>query len=63
MAADIGYIERIERWRAERLERLTSPEGWLSLVGLWWLHEGSNTVGSAETCDVVLPAGKAPPLA
>ena len=40
MVEDIGYVERIERWRAERLERLTSPEGWLSLIGLHWLHEG-----------------------
>ena len=27
----------IEAWRAKRLERLQSPTGWLSLVGLEWL--------------------------
>jgi uncharacterized protein (DUF1684 family) len=32
-------------------------------VGLWWLHEGSNTIGSSDGCDVVLPAGKAPAVA
>ncbi len=31
-----------EAWRKKRLERLTSEEGWLTLVGLYWLKEGSN---------------------
>src|SRR5438067_9142088 len=44
MAACMGtdYLEEVEEWRRGRLERLTAPEGWLSLAGLWWLHEGSN---------------------
>ena len=33
-----------ETWRASRLARLTAPDGWLSLVGLFWLNEGSNDV-------------------
>jgi uncharacterized protein (DUF1684 family) len=36
----------VERWRARRLARLTAPDGWLTLVGLHWLHEGDNPVGS-----------------
>ncbi|HKB80016.1 MAG TPA: DUF1684 domain-containing protein [Thermoanaerobaculia bacterium] len=35
-------------WRTQRRASLTSPDGWLSLVGLYWLHEGPN--------DVTLPA-------
>jgi uncharacterized protein (DUF1684 family) len=54
------YVEEVERWRAGRLARLTGPDGWLSLVGLAWLHEGENSIGSDPGNDVVLPHGKAP---
>ena len=60
---ETAYRDSVERWRAGRLERLTSPEGWLSVVGLWWLHEGSNTVGTSPGDDVVLPIAAAAPLA
>ncbi|HSB37075.1 MAG TPA: DUF1684 domain-containing protein, partial [Thermoanaerobaculia bacterium] len=33
----------------------------MTLVGLSWLSEGDNPVGSATKSRVVLPAGKAPP--
>src|SRR5918992_173413 len=49
------HLEDVERWRARRLAALTKPDGWLSLVGLHWLHEGTNSVGSDPTCDVLLP--------
>lgn len=32
------------KWRETRRTRLTSESGWLSLVGLTWLHEGDNDV-------------------
>jgi len=54
------YLEEIERWRAARLKRLAGPEGWLTLIGLWWLREGVNSVGSDPSNDARLPAGKAP---
>ena len=34
-------------WRAHREQRLSAPDGWLTLVGLEWLKPGANTVGSA----------------
>lgn len=34
-------------WRTQREQRLSSPTGWLTLVGLEWLKPGANTVGSA----------------
>jgi hypothetical protein len=37
----------IARWRAERVESLTSDGGWLTLSGLFWLKEGDNTFGRA----------------
>ncbi|HEV8238451.1 MAG TPA: DUF1684 domain-containing protein [Thermoanaerobaculia bacterium] len=49
----------LDEWRKGRIERLTSPDGWLTLVGLEWLDEGDNTLGSAAEADVHFPA-KAP---
>lgn len=46
-------------WRAHRLERLTAADGWLTLIGLHWLHEGSQTVGAAKTNGIVLAKGPA----
>lgn len=46
-------------WRAKRLEELSAPEGWLSLVGLFWLEPGINEVGSAPDATVHLPEGPA----
>lgn len=34
-------------WRSQRAAELQAPEGWLSLIGLEWLKEGDNNVGSA----------------
>lgn len=53
------YRTDLEAWRARRIEGLTRPEGWLSLVGLYWLEEGPNPLGSDPESHVVLPA-KAP---
>ena len=42
-----NYKKSIEQWRAGRVERLTAPTGWLSLIGLEWLKDGANRIGSA----------------
>ena len=52
-------VHGVEQWRAQRLARLTAPDGWLSLVGLEWLHAGANRVGSAADNDIVLSVGPA----
>lgn len=54
-----SYRHSIEQWRAGRVERLTAPNGWLSLIGLEWLKEGDNRVGNAPDNDIVLTAGPA----
>jgi uncharacterized protein len=41
-AAD--YRSEIEKWRTAEEASLRSPEGWLTLVGLQWLHEGDNRI-------------------
>ncbi|EIL96651.1 hypothetical protein RHOFW104T7_03080 [Rhodanobacter thiooxydans] len=59
-ATDIdSYRYSIEQWQAGRVERLTAPDGWLSLIGLEWLKDGTNRVGSAADNDIVLSAGPA----
>jgi uncharacterized protein len=58
-AAPDHYTQSIEKWRADRVARLTAPDGWLSLIGLEWLQEGANRVGSAADNDIVLQAGPA----
>ena len=44
-------------WRDGRLERLTAPFGWLSLVTLEFLADGEWTVGSGPDNDVQLLSG------
>jgi uncharacterized protein (DUF1684 family) len=50
----------IEAWRERRFASLKREDGWLTLVGLAWLEQGENAVGSDPKSRVVLPAGKAP---
>src|SRR5450432_2142465 len=54
------YAHEIDAWRAKREAELRAPDGWLSVVGLHELREGTHTVGSAEGSDILLPAS-APP--
>jgi len=53
----------IEEWHRQRVESLTAQDGWLSLIGLFWLHEGSNSIGSDPQADINLPTDKSPPQA
>ncbi len=50
----------IETWRAGRLERLRREDGWLTLVGLFWLEEGENRFGTDPSNRVVFPQESAP---
>jgi hypothetical protein len=59
-AVDAGFEKTEQAWRDGRVKRLTSPNGWLTLVGLHWLQPGDNVFGSDPECAVPLPAGKAP---
>ena len=48
------YVESVAQWRVEREEELKGPDGWLNLAGLYWLGEGSNSMGSSPENDIVL---------
>lgn len=47
-----GFAARTAAWHAERLERLTAPDGWLTLVALAWLEPGPNRVGNDPAAEV-----------
>ena len=55
-----AYAAEIQQWRQQRLADLTSDNGWLTLIGLFWLKEGKNTLGSDPNSDIVLPKEKVP---
>ena len=55
-----SYEAELLAWRQKREQSLTGDDGWLTLVGLHWLHGGQNSVGSEEGADVPLPRGSAP---
>lgn len=59
VAFESDYSKQIEAWRAQRTQQLQAPNGWLSLIGLPWLKEGSNSIGSTKDNDVVLSKGPA----
>lgn len=50
------YVAEIMQWRDERLQRLKGPSGYLNLAGLYWLEEGTRSIGSAADNDIVFPA-------
>ncbi len=49
----------IEDWRAGRHASLSAPDGYLSQVGLAWLKDGENRVGSVAGNDIRLTGGPA----
>ncbi len=54
------YIKAIKEWHQKREANLKKENGWLNLVGLFWLKNGINTVGSDTSNDIIFPKGKSP---
>lgn len=48
------YFEEINDWHKRRIENLKNENGWLNLVGLFFLKEGENTFGSSKINDFVI---------
>jgi uncharacterized protein len=53
--ASTSYQDSIRAWQQHRDTGLRAPDGWLTLIGLFWLKPGTNTIGSAASNDFVLP--------
>ncbi len=60
LAAASPYKQSVEKWRQERETSLKADDGWLTVAGLFWLHEGDNLCGTGPKAEVALPAGRAP---
>jgi uncharacterized protein len=54
------YRHEVDQWRAKHQSDLAKDFGWLTVVGLDWLKEGDNRVGSDAASEVPLPLGSAP---
>ena len=59
MFAASTYQAEIAAWRRDREAALKAEDGWLSLVGLFWLHEGANSFGKDPKAEIALPDGPA----
>lgn len=57
-SAEVSYVQSIENWHQKRIADLTREDGWLSLVGLFWLEPGANTFGTDPSNMLVFPKGK-----
>jgi len=53
--ADDAYTNTLEQWGQERVQRLKTPRGWLSLGGLFPVHPGQNSVGFTDTDAIRFP--------
>jgi len=55
-----AHAAEIQQWQRDRLASLTKEDGWLTLIGLFWLNEGENKFGSGPGNSIVLPKDRAP---
>lgn len=54
-AIDPAYQASVEKWRQQYQAAITADDGWLTVTGLFWLHDGDNRFGSDPLGDIVLP--------
>lgn len=59
MTTQTDYLAALDAWKVRRLTNLKAPNGWLNIIGRYWLEPGSATVGTAADNDIVLTAGPA----
>lgn len=53
-AQNSRYIDSIDRWHQQRIQDIKAPDGWINLVGLFWLQPGVNRLGSSTANDLIL---------
>ncbi|HEY1339599.1 MAG TPA: DUF1684 domain-containing protein [Bryobacteraceae bacterium] len=53
------YQTQIAEWQKSRAAGLKAEGGWLTVAGLFWLHEGANPLGRDASNEIVLPDGPA----
>ncbi len=55
-----SYEDSIQQWRRDLEAELKAENGWLTVSGLFWLHQGPNRAGSDPACEIALPRTAAP---
>jgi len=55
-----AYADTIAGFHQLRIDMIAGPDGWTTLLGLWWLAPGENRIGSDTTLEIVLPAARSP---
>ncbi len=55
-----AWIQEVNNWHKDRIDRLKENDSWLTLAGFFWLDEGDNTFGSASENDLVFQYPEAP---
>ena len=58
-----NYSDSINRWHQQRIQDLKAPNGWVNLVGLFWLQPGINRLGSSTSNELILTHPNMPELA
>ncbi len=58
--ADPNYVKEISEWDSKRVSRLKADDGWLNLIGRFWLKPGENTFGTSKDNDIVIESSKLP---
>ncbi|MCZ7609733.1 MAG: DUF1684 domain-containing protein [Ignavibacterium sp.] len=58
--ADPNYVREINEWDSKRASRLKADDGWLNLIGRFWLKPGGNTFGTSKDNDIVIESSKLP---
>jgi len=60
---DPAYKSEITKWQQQRFTNLKKEDGWLTLIGLFWLKKGENKFGSDPSNDVVIASNQVPKFA
>ena len=53
-----AYKKEIKEWDKKRIEGLLAVDGWVNLIGLLWLKDGSNSFGSGKDNDLIVPSNQ-----
>jgi uncharacterized protein (DUF1684 family) len=54
------YATQVHDWQHKMESTIRAEDGWLTVVGLEWLQDGDNTIGSSADNDVTLPNERVP---
>ncbi|HYJ89881.1 MAG TPA: DUF1684 domain-containing protein [Pyrinomonadaceae bacterium] len=53
-SSNSAYRSEIEKWRVDHEAELKKDDGWLTVAGLFWLKDGTNTIGKGDKYEISL---------